>query len=413
MREKNSDRFQGRTLVLLLLGVASAVKMLWAAHSMGTSDLLLFYQFGTSIHYHGLTWEYQTEALFNHTPFTGWMIAALYGLWPKNYMGFATALRSLCVLADIAMVLGLLHIRKLTGRPPWWALCLFAVSPVSIMVSGFHGNIDPIMVAFLFFAAVAVLEEKPVLCAVMYAAACNIKIVPLLVAPVFLFHWFARGRRDGLKFMAVSGALMLAGASWGLIHCPAAFFTRVFGYGSLWGGWGITYWLRATGAREYQIMFFEGLTPAQNHVMLALKLLLLAGMLALALRRRKLGGLEIFTTLGLAFTWIFVTAPGAGTQYMVWFGPFILIAWPRWWLALTAGAAIYMARFYQVTAQNHFPWNLSFPRGRQTPYWAPWTNLAWGLFVALFCWQFTLWLRARRGAPVPDAAAAGAATGAS
>ena len=47
------------------------------------------------------------------------------------------------------------------------------------MVSGFHGNIDPIMVTFLFFAAVAVVKDRPVLCGVMYAVACNIKIVPL------------------------------------------------------------------------------------------------------------------------------------------------------------------------------------------------------------------------------------------
>jgi uncharacterized membrane protein len=264
------------------------------------------------------------------------------------------------------------------------------------MVSGFHGNIDPIMVLFIFLAAVAVFKDQPVVCGVMYAAACNIKIVPLMVAPVFIFYWMGRGWRAATGFMATSGTIMLAGVAWGLIYCPAAFMRNVFGYGSFWGGWGVTYWLRQTGMKDYQLMDFEDLTVAQNRVMLGLKVILLAGMLALAWRRRKLGGMEFFTTLAAAFTWIFVVMPGAGPQYMVWFAPFMLIAAPRWWAALTAGATIFMVRFYHSTSNYHFPWDMAFPRGREAPYWAPWTNLAWGTFVALLCWQGAEWLLLRR-----------------
>jgi hypothetical protein len=392
MAPKFIERISPRTLVLVLLGLATAVKTLWAMNSVGTTDAVLFYHYGRSIETHGLAWQYVGGTLFNHTPFTGWMVNMLYRLTPNNYLAFAAILRLLCILADIAMVLGLLHVRKVTGKPPWWALCLFAVSPVSIMVSGFHGNIDPIMVLFIFFAAVAVMKDRPVLCGVMYAVACNIKIVPLMVAPVFIFYWMAKGRREAAKFMATSGAIMLAGVLWGLIHCPAAFARNVFGYGSFFGGWGVTYWLRQTGISDFRIIDFEDLTAAQSRVMLALKVILLAGMLMLAWRRRKLGGLEFFTTLAAAFTWIFVFASGAGPQYMVWFAPFILIAEPRWWAALTAGSSIFMARFYHSTAQYHFPWDMSFPKGPEVPYWAPWTNLAWGTFIALLCWRGGGWM---------------------
>ncbi len=80
----------------------------------------------------------------------------------------------------------------------------------------------------------------------MFALACNIKIVPILVAPVFIFYWIERGRRAAVSFMGTSGSLMLAGAAWGLINCPAAFLRNVFGYGSYWGTWGVTYWLMQT-----------------------------------------------------------------------------------------------------------------------------------------------------------------------
>jgi hypothetical protein len=378
-------------LVLALLGLATAVKTLWAANSVGTTDGVLFFHFGQSIQSHGLRRMYMIDSIFNHTPFTGWMMKELFVISGNDYLHFAAALRLLCILADIAVVLGLLRVRALTGKPVWWALCVFAVSPVSIMVSGYHGNIDPIMVMFVFFAAVAVLEDRPVLCGVMYAAACNIKIVPLVLAPVFIFYWVSRGRRGAVWFMGTAGAIMLAGAAWGLIECPAAFIHNVFGYGSFWGGWGFTYWLRQTGIADFQLMYFDGLTVGQNRIMLALKAIMLSGLVAVAWRRRKLGGMEFFTTLAAAFTWIFVFAPGAAPQYMVWFAPFILIAEPGWWAALTGGSAVFMARFYHSSAHYHFPWDMSRPLGRQVPYWGPWTNLAWGTFVLLLCWRWAGW----------------------
>jgi len=396
MAPKFPGRLSPRTMVLVLLGLATAVKTLWAMNSVGTTDAVLFYHFGRSIETHGLRWEYVRDTVFNHTPFTGWMVHELYLATPGNYLAFAAILRLLSILADIVLVLGLLHLRELTGKPPWWALGLFAVSPVSIMVSGFHGNIDPVMVMFLFFAAVAVLKDRPVLCGVMYAAACNLKIVPLMVAPFFIFYWMGRGRRAATSFMGTSGTLMLAGASWGLINCPAGFLRNVFGYGCFWGGWGFTYWLRQTGIKDFQLMDFEDLSVAQNRVTLALKVILIAGLLTLAWRRRKLGGLEFFTTLGAAFTWIFVVMPGAGPQYMVWFAPFILLLSPRWWAALTAGSAIFMVRFYHSTSHYHFPWDMSFPKPAEAPYWAPWTNLAWGTFIALLCCRGASWLLLER-----------------
>lgn len=402
MNLKSINRFSPRALVLILLGFATALKTLWAVTSTGTCDAVLFHFFGEAMVKRSLTWLYTGGTAFNHTPLTGWLMKELYLGTSGDYGHFASALRLACILADIALVLGLLRVRELTGKPPWWALALFAVSPVSIMVSGFHGNLDPIMVMFLFFAAVAVLKDRPVLCGLMYAVACNIKIVPIMVAPIFIFYWITRGQRPAARFMITSGALMLAGAAPGLALCPEGFLRNVFGYGSYWGTWGVTYWLRQTGIHDFQTMGFLYLAPLQYRVILVLKAMTLSGVLALAWRRRNLGGLEFFTTLGAAFTWIFIVMPGAGVQYMVWYAPFVLLLSPRWWTALMACSAIYMARFYHSTSHYHFPWDLSLPQGRQLPYWAPWTNLPWITFIALLFCRGRSWLLIEKRHPAPD-----------
>lgn len=398
-------------IVLILLGVATLVKIVWAMTSVGTCDPFLFFFFAKSMTRWGMEHLYRGTTVFNHTPMTGGLIILLYRWAHGYYLYFGEALKMASIVADVGLVAALLVVRKLTGRPPWWALGLFAISPVSIMVSGFHGNIDPVMVMFLFFAAVAVLKDQALLSGVMFAAACNVKIAPIMVAPVFIFYWMSRGRRAATEFMAASGALMLAGAAWGLIHCPAAFIRNVFGYGSYWGGWGITYWLRQTGIKAFGLMSFADLSPEQNHVITALKLVTMAGVVTLAWRRRKLGGLEFFNTLTAVFAWIFVFMPGAAVQYMVWYAPFVLLAAPRWWLALTVGATVYMARFYHSTAMYHFPWDLALPKGPEEPYWGPWTNLVWGTFIAFLCVKAGEWFGVKAASEIRNERRAGCAPG--
>ena len=394
----------GRRTVLLVLTFATILKVAWATHSLGSCDVMLFTAFARALNARGLARLYTGSVIFNHTPLTALGIRSLYQAVGGDIFRFSVGLRLVSIAADILLALGLLRLRRKTGSPPWWALALFAMSPVSIMVSGFHGNIDPVMVMLLFFSALGVVEDRPVLCGLFFAAACNVKIVPILVAPVFFFYWLGRGRRPAVEFIASSGALMLAGAAWPLVHCPGAFVRNVFGYGSYWGTWGMTYWLRQSGLKAFAIESYTGLSPAQDRVMLALKIISISGVMLLAWRRRKLGGLDFFTTLGAAFAWIFVFTPGAGVQYMVWFAPFILLLSPRWWVVLTAASAVFMARYYHSGAQYHFPWTYSFPKGPEEFYWGPWMNLVWGTFIALLVCRFGSWMLLHR--PAAEAPAA-------
>ena len=147
--------------ILLALAFATALKLAWAGNSAGSIDALSFYKFAQALHQWGLSAVYQASPVFNHTPLTSLFISGLNWAAGGNFAVFTFLLRSACAVADIALVLGLLRMRVETGRPPWWALALFAASPVSIMVSGFHGNVDPIMTALLFFAAYALLARTP------------------------------------------------------------------------------------------------------------------------------------------------------------------------------------------------------------------------------------------------------------
>ena len=145
-------------------------------------------------------------------------------------MDFVFWLRLLPIFMDMVVVLALLRWRDLFDGPPSWALLLLALSPVSLMISGFHGNIDGVMIGFLLLAVMASVAGRVVLSAVLFAFACNVKIVPLAFAPLFFFFWLPRG--GAWRFTAVTVGVLLLGFLWGLVMCPAEFVRNVFGYGS-------------------------------------------------------------------------------------------------------------------------------------------------------------------------------------
>src|ERR1700722_8447454 len=110
MSLKLPERVSPRVLVLALLGLATAVKTLWAMNSLGTSDSMLFYYFAKAMQLRPMERLYEGTTVFNHTPLTGWMINQLYQVTGGYYRAFAEILRLTCILADIALLLGLLEV---------------------------------------------------------------------------------------------------------------------------------------------------------------------------------------------------------------------------------------------------------------------------------------------------------------
>ena len=396
-----------RGVLLALLG-ATLLKILWALNSGGSVDAVLFFNFARGIEEHGLTPLYGMDEKFNHTPLTGSFALLLYraaggesaaqiheraasgGAADPNrndvLLRFAFLLRLASILADIAVVAALLRWRTLLGNfPPLWALILFAASPVSLMVSGFHGNVDPIMVAALFLATLAAAHERPVLCGVLFGLASNIKIVPIVLAPVFFFYWITR---PGVwRFVLASGAVMLAGWSLPLLVCPREYLHNVFGYGSTWGVWGVTWLVRVTGWSEAQKIGFTDLTGAQNAIAAVLKYAAIGGIATVGWLRRKAAPSDFAASVGIAWLVFFICAPGVGVQYMVWAAPFLLLLNARGYAVITTASTVFLFVFYHSTSGWRFPWFFALPRGPEAPLWSAWAMLAWlsflGVFIAL------------------------------
>ena len=366
--------------------MALMVKLVIAFNTFGTNDVVSFYLFGKALSENGLEWTYRHSIYFNHPPLTAYYLRAIYQLayqpfFRDNGLTFPFLLRLPGIIADLITVVALFW---MTGqdrqfRIPTWALALFALSPVSIMVTGFHGNTDPVMVMFLVLASLFCLRGKSVWCGLFLALSCQIKIIPLLLLPIFFFFWLSRRHAVSFSLPFVLVSLVLWAEP--LLKFPMLFARNVFLYGGYWGIWGITYWLRVTNLAMFRIeKVFDDISPMEIFVVSVLKLIIVAVVLVIAWRRRNLGERALFDSVAYAWIVFFIFAPGICAQYMVWLAPFALVLSPAFYGWLAASSSLFLFFFYNVNA-GEFPWNGVISDGRHGD-WAPWSIWPWAVLLA-------------------------------
>src|SRR5947199_514266 len=239
----NPNRDLRTTCIIALALIAMALKLAIAYNTIGTNDAVFFYGFAKVLSEHGLEWTYQHSRYFNHPPLTACYLRGIYALTEQRWcqdigIHFPFLLRLPGIIADFLVVVVLLRMSKTDLQIPTWAIALFAVSPVSLMVSGFHGNTDPVMILLLVCAVWMCLRDQSALAGLFFALSCQIKIVPLLLLPAFVFYWWSQNRsRPFLLSGAISTCLLWLEP---LINFPGLFAKNVLAYGSYCGIWGIT-----------------------------------------------------------------------------------------------------------------------------------------------------------------------------
>ena len=385
-----TSNWSGLGIVGLAL-IAAAVKLAIAYNTLGTNDTAFFHGFAKALNQHGLEWTYQHFRLFNHPPLIAYYLRGIYVLtereWCREFgIHFPFLLRLPGIIADFFVVLILLRLTRTGTRIPHWALALFALSPVSIMVSGYHGNTDSVMVLFLVWAAAASVWAMPILSGVLLALSCQVKVVPLLFLPALIFFWMTRSK--GTHFLIAFAALTALLWAEPLLNFPVVFMRNVLGYSSYWGTWGVSYLLRLTGLQAFSGTELFHLSFGQQVVSLTLKIVIGVSALVISWRRQDLPGGALMYSI--AYIWIvfFALAPGGGAQYLIWLAPFILMLSAPFYAWLLVASSIFLFRFYDVISHG-LPWFAGNSTTDLVRFWAPWTLLPWAVLIigAIALWH--------------------------
>ena len=363
------------------------LKLVIAINTFGTSDVLGFYEFGKALTENGLEWTYRHSIYFNHPPLTAYYVRAIYQFdhqpfFRENGLSFPLLLRLPGIVADLVVIFALWWIAGNDSRMriPTWGFALLALSPVSLMVSGFHGNTDPVMVMFLVLASLMCLKNRPWLCALFLALSCQIKIIPLLFFAIFFFFWLPRRRAVSFSLPFVLVSLVLWSEP--LLKFPALFLRNVLSYGSFWGLWGITYCLRLTRCQQFNVTGFFSLPIGATVTALLLKGVIVVAILLMAWRRGHLLGRAVIDSIAYAWIIFFVFSPGVCAQYMVWLAPFVLVLSPVFYGWLVASSSLFLFFFYNGLA-GEWPWYSANANSSLAPSapWTPWSLCPWATLV--------------------------------
>ena len=390
----NPKRDLRTACIVALALVALTLKLAIAYNTIGTNDAVFFYGFAKVLSQQGLEFTYQHSRYFNHPPLTAYYLRGIYALTEQRWcqdigVHFPFLLRLPGIIADFLVVLVLLRMTKTDLHIPIWALALFALSPVSLMVSGFHGNTDPVMVLLLVCAGWMSLRCRPVLAGLFFALSCQIKIAPLLFFPAFIFFWQSQGKgRDFLVPAAITTCLLWLEP---LLNFPTLFAKNVLAYGSYWGIWGITCCFRLTGLHQFSRVSFFDLEPAQNLVVIVLKVAIVSAALWIAWRRRHARGRAFIESLACTWLMFFIIAPGVCPQYLIWLAPFVLILSPPFYTALLISSSIFLFAFYNVTSGG-LPWSVALAMDETKQPWTAWSLLPWLVLIvgAIALWRKTV-----------------------
>jgi hypothetical protein len=284
---------------------------IWEAHlaKIQSAGALAWYRDGVKLY--GADGHFLGVEVSNHPVLAFRMVSAFDRLARITHLPFGFWLRFATAAADLASVFILRAI--LAGSrytPSNVTLLLVAASPVSLMISGFHGNTDPIMVCLLLLSIwLAESRRPPWLAGAAFGLAMSIKVVPVVFAPVFLM--FFPSARTRLKF-ALSAALVFAAGSMPyLLQNPALVLGHQFGYSPEVEEWGVP------GLGHILLpKAFDAIYRITGKAILALALLFTAFRM-----NRPWNKPTLLRQCGIVCPVLLFLATGFSVQYLAWLVP--------------------------------------------------------------------------------------------
>jgi Dolichyl-phosphate-mannose-protein mannosyltransferase len=365
-----------------------AIKLWIASTTQGTSDVTTWMRFATDVARVGPVDIYkiyyinaQHPALYNHPPLIGYLLMVV-NLITRWGLRFPLAIRLPSILADT--ITPFLILELLRGRRPlrraFAAAAWVAASPTLIVISGFHGNTDPVFVMFCLLSLYLLVERRsPLLAGFVFAIALSVKVVPVVLLPTLALFALLQGWRFLSRF-ALGVAALLA-AVWGpaIVRAWIPLKHDVFAYSGVkvFRIWGLVELGKWTGVRLLTVWL-----PGPGRFLAVAAAALISA--ALLLRRPD----RAVEAAGLSMCLFFVLSPAFAPQYLAWVvAPAYLVSlWSATFYNLSSGALAYLIELAGRTGFSFevFHRRISFGSKWDVGRGHPFTNFE--IAVAMVAW---------------------------
>jgi|GEM_PF-1400592 len=339
-----------RMWLVAALIFATLIKLYLAATTIGTTDIDGFWDQLVKAQELGAG-AYRVRGPFNnpfnHPPPMIHVLKALGYVTRVSGISFRFWLR----LVPIAASLGVFFIvwQLVRDRKDQFALLLaLAVCPISIMVDGYHGNTDSLMIMFVLLAIYLVETGAGAwLAGLAFGLACCVKIAPLMFVPVFILY--LPHLKSRIQFALTAAVVFFVCSLPYLLQDPIAVKNAVFGYQPVYGIWGISQ-LLAMFYPVHPVYANKPYDPTGIHAVFAavLKYITIAAICVVSIwmnvkRERP----RLFVQCGIVVAVCLFLTSGWGMQYLVWLMPFVIVLGLRSALIFYIVSTVYLVFTYE------------------------------------------------------------------
>ena len=338
-----------RYVLIALASIAFVAKIDIAYHTYGTNDAITFERDIKKLNTDGPERLYREgvetvgrnpRSPFSHSPSIIHLLKILQwwesktGLPVRFWIRFLGSIADLCSLALVWMI----------GVRSTVALAVMALSPVSLMISGFNVNTDPIVICFVLLCVWLAISGRASLAGIALGGALAVKVLAVIFVPVLLRRF---GWRQSLILLGSAGACMFVLSLPFAVQFPGVILHSIASYSGQVGFWGIPAVFLLIGANGFLGWYaFIG-------KYIALSVVLIVAFAAHKPSTPK----DVLTQLGLAACLFLIFTPGFGVGYFVYLVPWLCLS--RISVAICFYGASGAFMFAKYTAgSGGFPWYL-------------------------------------------------------
>jgi hypothetical protein len=348
-----------RSAWLVVLGVALTARLLPALIlPVGAGYDIESYQIVGNLMQQGkdVYTSLETEKRHPYLPLQMYWLASAHTIADAGQLPFAKTVKLEPVLADagIALLLFASLLRSSGLKVAFLGGMLYALNPVPVFVSAYHGQFDSVPALFLL-CSFYWLDRSSWLSGIWLGFGVLSKSWPILALPSLLAG--IAGWRKRVSFLVLAGAIPILGI---ILYASifktnlGSIITRTVGYNWGIGAWGYTTFFKLLS------YFLPSTTGLFSWLVTFARFITLAGLgLVWWFRARKESPQDGFLTVLVTF---FAITHAFSIQYLVWIVPFAVLSldlkWLRWY---TIAAFIYMFLTYntlilEMHITNILPW---------------------------------------------------------
>jgi hypothetical protein len=344
---------KARAAVLLVGLAAFLAKLLISMRTYGTQDIHSWTGFAQAVSQRGPVGIYELDHALNYPPLVGYCLEVVNKLSEWG-VPLRVTIRAVSSAADVVSGLLVFEILRRRGSLLRSMISGIAVaaSPVLFLISGYHGQTDPLLMMLVLLGSFLIFDTRMALLGgVVLGLAIGIKLVPIVVLPTVAVY-LARHRRD-LLVRAAAGFAVTTAVTWG----PAVLgewhglIQNVLGYAGIsYHPWGLVRIADGSGW-SWASQFMVG--PGRYLVLLLCALI----PAALTWQRPRLA----MESVALSMVAFLILSPAFGVQYLAWAvaAAYLLDIWAATLYNVIGGLFLY---------QIYDHWNGGLP----------WSDIAWG-----------------------------------